>query len=59
MSDPKTDRAFGFNTRCLHEGYTPDPTTHARAVPIYQSTSFTFESSDDAAAFSLSSLWFR
>src|SRR6478736_10477770 len=44
------DRPLGFNTRALHAGYTPDPTTHARAVPIYQSTSFTFENSDHAAA---------
>ena len=49
MPDPK-ERAWGFNTRALHAGYEPDPTTHARAVPIYQSTSFTFENSDDAAA---------
>jgi O-acetylhomoserine (thiol)-lyase len=48
MAD-KTDRQFGFNTRALHAGYEPDPTTHARAVPIYQSTSFVFENSDDAA----------
>ncbi len=44
------ERAWGFNTRALHAGYQPDPATHARAVPIYQSTSFTFENSDDAAA---------
>lgn len=43
-------RELGFNTRALHTGYDPDPTTKARAVPIYQSTSFTFEDSDDAAA---------
>ncbi len=43
------DRQFGFNTRAVHTGYDPDPTTHARAVPIYQSTSFTFEDSDHAA----------
>ena len=43
------ERAWGFNTRALHAGYQPDPTTHARAVPIYQSTSFVFENSDDAA----------
>jgi O-acetylhomoserine (thiol)-lyase len=43
------DRKLGFNTRSLHEGYSPDPTTHARAVPIYQSTSFTFDNSDHAA----------
>ncbi len=43
------DRQLGFNTRALHTGYDPDPTTHARAVPIYQSTSFTFDDSDHAA----------
>ncbi|MEZ5399857.1 MAG: O-acetylhomoserine aminocarboxypropyltransferase/cysteine synthase family protein [Bryobacteraceae bacterium] len=43
------DRKFGFNTRTLHEGYSPDPTTHARAVPIYQTTSFTFDDSGHAA----------
>ncbi len=42
-------RTLGFNTRALHAGYEPDPTTHARAVPIYQTTSFTFEDSDHAA----------
>jgi O-acetylhomoserine (thiol)-lyase len=44
------ERQFGFNTRALHAGYAPDATTHARAVPIYQSTSFTFDNSDHAAA---------
>jgi len=43
------DRPLGFNTRALHAGYDPDPTTHARAVPIYQSTSFTFNDSAHAA----------
>ncbi len=43
-------RELGFNTRALHTGYDPDPTTKARAVPIYQSTSFTFDDSADAAA---------
>ena len=43
------DRKLGFNTRALHAGYDPDPTTKARAVPIYQTTSFTFEDSTDAA----------
>src|SRR5919199_6006025 len=50
MSDKKIDRELGFNTRSLHAGYDPDPTTGARAVPIYQSTSFVFENSDHAAA---------
>jgi O-acetylhomoserine (thiol)-lyase len=43
------DRAFGFRTRALHAGGQPDPTTGARAVPIYQSTSFVFEDTADAA----------
>ena len=44
-----TDRAFGFRTRALHAGAGPDQSTGARAVPIYQSTSFVFENTDDAA----------
>ncbi|HXP84704.1 MAG TPA: O-acetylhomoserine aminocarboxypropyltransferase/cysteine synthase family protein [Bryobacteraceae bacterium] len=49
-TDKQPERKYGFNTRALHAGYSPDPTTHARAVPIYQTTSFTFENSDHAAA---------
>jgi O-acetylhomoserine (thiol)-lyase len=49
MAIKDLDRALGFNTRALHTGYDPDPTTHARAVPIYQSTSFTFDDSGHAA----------
>jgi O-acetylhomoserine (thiol)-lyase len=40
----------GFDTLALHAGATPDPTTGARAVPIHLSTSFVFESSDQAAS---------
>ncbi len=47
MSTP--DREWGFRTRALHAGGAPDPTTGARAVPIYQSTSFVFEDTADAA----------
>ncbi|MEU3271724.1 O-acetylhomoserine aminocarboxypropyltransferase/cysteine synthase family protein [Saccharomonospora sp. NPDC006951] len=43
------ERSWGFRTRALHAGGTPDPTTGARAVPIYQSTSFVFSDADDAA----------
>ena len=50
MAKEKIERNFGFNTRTLHAGYDPDPCTGARAVPIYQSTSFVFENSDHAAA---------
>ena len=42
-------RELGFNTRALHAGYSPDATTHARAVPIYQTTSFTFDDTEHAA----------
>jgi O-acetylhomoserine (thiol)-lyase len=43
------DRQFGFNTRALHAGQRPDPTTGARAVPIYQTTSYVFEDTEQAA----------
>src|SRR5947207_5813614 len=43
------DRQFGFNTRALHAGQRPDPVTGARAVPIYQTTSFVFEDTEQAA----------
>ena len=42
MSDPE-DRDWGMRTRAIHAGARPDPTTGARAVPIYQTTSFVFE----------------
>lgn len=44
------DRDFGFETLCLHAGQVPDPTTGARAVPIYQTTSFVFDSAEHAAS---------
>jgi len=37
-------------TQCLHAGQVPDPTTNSRAVPIYQTTSYTFNSTDHAAS---------
>ncbi|HYW47567.1 MAG TPA: O-acetylhomoserine aminocarboxypropyltransferase/cysteine synthase family protein [Bryobacteraceae bacterium] len=43
-------RQMGFATRSLHAGHTPDKASLARAVPIYQSTSFVFEDSAHAAA---------
>jgi O-acetylhomoserine (thiol)-lyase len=43
------DRQWGFRTRALHAGGRPDAETGARAVPIYQSTSFVFEDTEDAA----------
>jgi len=44
-----SERSWGFRTRALHAGGTPDPATGARAVPIYQTTSFVFEDAADAA----------
>ena len=42
-------RKFGFTTRQVHAGYTPDPATGARAVPIYQSSAFDLQSTERAA----------
>jgi O-acetylhomoserine (thiol)-lyase len=44
------DRDFGIETLCLHAGQIPDPATGARAVPIYQTSSFVFDSTDHAAS---------
>jgi len=41
---------WSFETRQIHAGQVPDPTTGARALPIYQSTSFVFPDADTAAA---------
>src|ERR1700740_157344 len=48
MSAPE-DRRWGMRTRAIHAGARPDPTTGARAVTIYQTTSFVFENVEDAA----------
>ncbi|WP_437227403.1 O-acetylhomoserine aminocarboxypropyltransferase/cysteine synthase family protein [Planctomicrobium sp. SH661] len=45
MSEPSMKRG----TVCLHGGQSPDPATNARAVPIYQTTSFVFNDADHAA----------
>ena len=44
------DDARGFETRQIHAGSAPDPTTGARATPIYQTTSYVFRDTDHAAA---------
>jgi O-acetylhomoserine (thiol)-lyase len=44
------DRKYGFDTLCLHAGHIPDTATGARALPIYQTTSFVFDSADHAAS---------
>src|SRR3954466_4057513 len=45
-----TDRLPGFNTLAIHAGAQPDPSTGARATPIYQTTSFVFDDVDHAAS---------
>ncbi len=50
QSNGKNDHKLSFNTLALHAGYNPDPTTRARAVPIYQTTSYQFRDTDHAAA---------
>jgi O-acetylhomoserine (thiol)-lyase len=45
-----SDREPGFNTLSIHAGATPDPTTGARATPIYQTTSFVFDDVEHAAS---------
>ena len=44
------DREFGFETLCLHAGQIPDAATGSRAVPLYQTTSYVFDSADHAAS---------
>jgi O-acetylhomoserine (thiol)-lyase len=43
------DDVFGFDTRAIHAGQRPDPTSGARAMPIYASTSFVFDDAQHAA----------
>ncbi|RKG84554.1 O-acetylhomoserine aminocarboxypropyltransferase/cysteine synthase [Corallococcus sp. CA049B] len=50
MSTPHNERPLHPDTLALHAGYSPDPTTGARAVPIYQTTSYRFRDADHAAA---------
>ena len=49
MTDTDTKATQGFETLALHGGQEPDPTTNARAVPIYQTTSYVFNDADHAA----------
>ncbi len=47
----EVDHDFGFATRTVHAGSRPDPATGARALPIFQTTSYVFESCEHAAAY--------
>src|SRR5919201_899040 len=51
MDDHQPPRAFGFDTRAIHAGQRPDPYTGARAVPIFQTTSYVFEDAESASAY--------
>jgi O-acetylhomoserine (thiol)-lyase len=48
-SEQSSDRVYGFGTRALHAGQRPDSATGARAVPIYQTTSYVFDDTEHAA----------
>jgi O-acetylhomoserine (thiol)-lyase len=43
------DHITGIDTKAIHAGQERDPATHARAVPIYQTTSYVFDDTEDAA----------
>jgi O-acetylhomoserine (thiol)-lyase len=49
MTNRPAPRKFGFETRMIHAGHVPDSNTGARAVPIYQTTSYVFDNADQAA----------
>src|SRR5712671_8194534 len=50
MPGPKPPAPPAFETLSVHAGQHPDPVTGARAVPIYQTTSYVFQDADHAAA---------
>ncbi len=47
---PQQNIEYGFETRAVHAGAAPDPTTGARTTPIYQTTSYVFQDADHAAS---------
>lgn len=49
MTDPEITANWSFETKQVHAGAAPDPTTNARATPIYQTTSYVFRDTDHAA----------
>ena len=44
-----TETSYGLDTLAVHAGQKPDPTTGARAVPIYQTISYVFKGTEHAA----------
>jgi O-acetylhomoserine/O-acetylserine sulfhydrylase-like pyridoxal-dependent enzyme len=49
MAQLQEERKLHFDTLQLHAGQNPDPTTNARAVPIYATTSYVFNDTDHGA----------
>jgi O-acetylhomoserine (thiol)-lyase len=49
MTSDRPEREYGLGTKALHAGQQPDPTTGSRAVPIYQTTSYSFRDTQHAA----------
>ena len=47
---PAANVSYGFETRAIHAGASPDPTTGARSTPIYQTTAYVFDDADHAAS---------
>ena len=47
---PPRNLDYGFETRAIHAGAAPDPTTGARSTPIYQTTAYVFDDVDHAAS---------
>jgi len=47
---PAQNPSYGFETRAIHAGAAPDPTTGARSTPIYQTTAYVFDDVDHAAS---------
>ena len=47
---PSANLTYGFETRAIHAGAAPDPTTGARSTPIYQTTAYVFDDVDHAAS---------
>jgi O-acetylhomoserine (thiol)-lyase len=50
QAGPSHNLSYGFETRSIHAGATPDPVTGARSTPIYQTTSYVFDDVDHAAS---------
>ena len=48
-AEPMSISSKNLSTQAVHAGQVPDPTTGARAVPVYQTTSYVFKDTDHAA----------